>query len=108
MIENLKELLPSPLVVAALAGALLAAIRKGPYSWGQRVTAFVTGFICAIYIAPAIYDYLGIMSESARNGIVFVVGISANWIIPPIVSYLEEKAPKWLDKYLSRKIKTDE
>lgn len=99
-----RDFFPSATVTAAAAGALLAASRGGQYTYWQRVIAFLTGFLSAIYLAPYLCEHFSITSDVGKNSVVFLVGYSANAIMPKVLAYIETNVPKWIDDYVARRL----
>lgn len=100
---SIRDIFPTSTVVAATFGAFLAALRGDQYSYLQRVSAFITGFAAAIYLAPYMCERIGIASETGKNSIVFLVGYVANMVMPRAALWFEQRLPELLDTVIRRK-----
>lgn len=60
--------------IAALAGAILGLKAVQGPSLGERFANLISGFLMAIFLGPAIVDWLHIASPRIASGITFAVG----------------------------------
>lgn len=81
---------PVATIVAILSSLMKAAISSLPGAAGaavslhflgselsrkQKLTSFVVGFLCAVYVAPALIEMFGVQGARVHSGIEFLVGL---------------------------------
>lgn len=60
--------------VAALAGAILGLKAIPGSSFAERAGNLLFGFLLAVFVGPALVDYLHIVSMRVASGLIFAMG----------------------------------
>ncbi len=90
--------------IAALAGAILGLKAVPGNSWPERAGNLVCGFSMAIYLGPAIVDYLHIVSVRIGYGMNFAVGAAGLVGFGAVMDAIKQtKFGEILKGWLSRK-----
>jgi len=98
---SIQDIVRDPAVVAGASGALLAAWKRTEYSRWQKVTAFLTGFLAAIWIAPIVVEYFAIQDHK-RYGVVFLIGYLADVIMSPLLFWIEKEVPLLAEAFVGK------
>lgn len=74
-----------------IAGSLIA-LRGLPADapWSARLTAFAGGAASAYYVAPALYEWVGIASPRIESVMAFVVGAFSMVVVGEITTTIRE------------------
>ncbi|AMP13688.1 hypothetical protein CPter291_1414 [Collimonas pratensis] len=71
----LKYLLP--LLPGAVGSAVALKFLGDGLNWWQKLSSFVAGLACAVYIAPILIEWFVITGSRTHSGIEFLVGLFA-------------------------------
>lgn len=66
-----------PLLPGAMGSAVALKFLGDGLNWWQKLSSFVAGLMCAIYIAPVMIEWFAITGSRSHSGIEFLVGLFA-------------------------------
>mgnify|MGYP001610843930 CR=1 FL=1 len=74
-------------ILAAVFGALTSALLAKTLTWSQKAVILLSGAGFAIFVGPAICEYLGIRSPYAIGATLYFGGILGNLLLIRILAW---------------------
>lgn len=78
-------------VIAGLAGSVLALVMVRRATPREAVAAFSAGMGCAMYVAPAVVQYLS-LTGALENALIFLHGVVGMILVSGLVRFVEKVA----------------
>ena len=78
------------IVVAAVFGALTAALLSGNIPWQQKAVILMSGAGFAIFAVPALCEYYAITSPYAIGAVLYFGGILGNLFLIKILTWMQK------------------
>ena len=98
------ESIMSNTFVAAIAGALLGLRALPGASLVEKGLNLLFGFMLAVFIGPAVVEWLGVVSIKRAAGIIFVVGAAGLVLFGAIIDGIKQTSfGNIISGWLSRK-----